>query len=268
MDLKKCKECNKEKPLNNFKSKEMYSKRKGSYIYYNPRCLNCEKLLRKKDYEENKEARIASTMKCYYKNHEKRKAYNNEYKKKNRDKMLDYYTEYYWNNRNHLLELANEYRMENKEYYNEFQKNRRLLFNSLPNTLTKDETKLIFDTFNNKCALTNSIEEVTIDHFIPVIWGHGGTYKGNVYPLTKSLNMSKGAANPFEWIKKEKIHNEIDFDSWNKLIKYLATENDMSIEDFKNYTYWCENNKRSADEFLGQGKSSAELYKETLSKSV
>lgn len=132
---------------------------------------------------------------------------------------------------------------------------------NLPVNMTEKQFERMIDRFDNKCALSESIN-VICEHFIPVSWGHGGTYEGNVYLLNESLNMSKRDKNPFEWIKDKKVRKKINIRSWNKLIKYLAAKNKLTVEEFKKYIYWCENNKRDAVAVKNDnGKTSLELWK-------
>ena len=105
------------------------------------------------------------------------------------------------------------------------------------------------------------------EHFIPVSWGHGGTYMGNVYLLQDSLNFSKSNQNPFEWIKRKEIKKEVDMKSWKKLINYLASRNNLSVDEFKEYVYWCERNKRTAEQVKKDGNiSSKKLWRKATSK--
>lgn len=78
-----------------------------------------------------------------------------------------------------------------------------------------------------------------MDHFIPVSSGYGGTYKGNVIPLTSTLNGSKHNRNPLEWFEKYGEMHNIDSDRWQYLIQYLATENHMSVSDYTKYVERC-----------------------------
>ncbi|WP_201763514.1 DHH family phosphoesterase [Chengkuizengella marina] len=77
----------------------------------------------------------------------------------------------------------------------------------------------IIERFSGQCALTNS-KKFTVDHFIPVSWGHGGLTIENVYPLDASLNSCKRHKNPFVWF--EANHDKINEERWNALVSYIA----------------------------------------------
>jgi hypothetical protein len=137
---------------------------------------------------------------------------------------------------------------------------------NLPTPMTEKQLERIFERFDNRCALTKSID-IACEHFIPVSWGHGGTYEGNIYLLNYSLNMSKGNLNPFEWIKKKDVKKKISMSRWDKLIKYLAGKNKFTVPEFKEFVYWCESHKRSAEEVMKDGnKTSLELWRESNDK--
>lgn len=134
---------------------------------------------------------------------------------------------------------------------------------NLPTPMTEKQLENMFDRFDNRCSLTKSMD-VVCEHFIPVSWGHGGTYEGNIYLLNFSLNLSKGNNNPFEWIKRKDVKSKISMSRWDKLIKYLAAKNKLTVPEFKEFVYWCENNKRTQDEVkLDGNKSSIELWKDS-----
>jgi hypothetical protein len=110
---------------------------------------------------------------------------------------------------------------------------------TLPDSLSVTEWREIREHFDNKCAISGS-ENIAIEHFIPLSWGHGGTILGNVYPLDSDLNLSKSDKNPFEWAAEQ----DIDLDAWKRLVAFLAVQNGLSVDDFKAFVYWCEDNKK------------------------
>lgn len=113
---------------------------------------------------------------------------------------------------------------------------------ALPNELTTEEWNAILESFGSKCVLTGKVENVEMEHFIPLSIGHGGTCKGNVYPMLKSLNGSKGNKNPLKWIQKQPHDLQIKFH--RVLLPYLAQQNGMDVKTFKKYVNWCFKNKR------------------------
>jgi hypothetical protein len=139
---------------------------------------------------------------------------------------------------------------------------------SLPCDCGPEQTERILLAFDHACALTHSAEHVTMDHFIPIEWGHGGTYPGNVYPLDQQLNKNKSNKNPFKWIKAVRRDRamrkgqHVDA-AWNQLVTYLATENGLSVNEFKEFVYWCEQNKRTLQQVKEDNRRSVELWKES-----
>ncbi|MFM1655405.1 exonuclease domain-containing protein [Brevibacillus sp. B_LB10_24] len=105
--------------------------------------------------------------------------------------------------------------------------------------------KLLMD-FDYSCALTGKKTNLSIDHFIPLGIGHGGTYIGNVYPLDKQLNGLKADQNPFEWIAS--VNDPGIIANWERLIDVLAAHNGLQTGEFINYVLWCFDNPRTREE--------------------
>ncbi|WP_162034927.1 hypothetical protein [Chengkuizengella sediminis] len=98
----------------------------------------------------------------------------------------------------------------------------------------------------------------TVDHFIPVSWGHGGLTIRNVYPLNASLNSCKRHKNPFVWFEENR--DKIDEERWNELIFYIAVQNDLMVEELREFTFWCEANKRSIKQVKADQRDSKERF--------
>lgn len=76
---------------------------------------------------------------------------------------------------------------------------------SLPTNINLKLWRRYLDVqFDGKCPLTGS-DKIHIDHFIPLSWGHGGTYIGNIIPLSDRFNLSKHAKIPLSGLKDEKL---------------------------------------------------------------
>lgn len=183
-----------------------------------------------------------------------------------KDCVKDNSAKWYKENKDRSLRSQKKWKSENRPRLREYgsirKKNNRTRDRYLRSDLTSTQWKSILRLFNYKCALTNS-EDIHAEHFIPLAWNHGGTYKGNIYPLDGMLNINKKDENPFEWIKRQ---DNIDQDKWNYLINYLSKLNGLSPSEFKEYIYWCENNKRTLEEVINDSnKTSVQLYKESLS---
>ncbi|MGD6849612.1 hypothetical protein [Rossellomorea aquimaris] len=119
---------------------------------------------------------------------------------------------------------------------------------SLNNTLTEEEEELTMRDFEGKCALSGKTEGIELDHFVPLRWteealelGIGGTTFKNTIPLHTDLNKSKSSENPFEWISKARDRHSIDDLLWSKAVDYIASKNDMTVEEYKNKVNECHN---------------------------
>lgn len=127
------------------------------------------------------------------------------------------------------------WRLNNKHREKVYQNNRKTKKLSLRNDLTHEQWQDVLSHFNQACALSCEGNDVTMDHFIPISIGKGGTYVGNVYPLSATLNFSKHNRNPFEWYMAYGALHEVDEAKWKQLLSYLAEENGMTEDDFKKY---------------------------------
>jgi hypothetical protein len=88
---------------------------------------------------------------------------------------------------------------------------------------------------------------------------------GNIYFLDDTLNFSKGNRNPFEWAEDEIARGNIKSERWNMVIEKFALVNGMKVDEFKEFVYWCEANKRTAKQIkLDGNKTSLELWFKSL----
>lgn len=131
----------------------------------------------------------------------------------------------------------------------------------LPRTLTTEQLNEVENYFDG-CALTQSKEANDLEHFIPLSTGHGGTTKGNCYPMTSTLNNSKRARNPFEWFEECKDMYGLDRSRFDNLVEYLAKQNDMTVAEYRDFVNWCFDNPRTVDDMRTDKRTSVELYRE------
>jgi transposase-like protein len=113
--------------------------------------------------------------------------------------------------------------------------------------------------FGWKCAFSKRVTDISMDHFIPVAIGHGGTYYENLIPLNRSINSSKNDANPFLWSRNNKEY----INSVNRVVEYLAIQNNLLVKEYKNFVNWCFDNKRTIDEARADPRHSIEIWRES-----
>ncbi|GGF87908.1 hypothetical protein GCM10010916_01550 [Paenibacillus abyssi] len=161
----------------------------------------------------------------------------------------------------------------NKERYARYSANRNALIKALPRY---DHRKATFDSyryFNYKCALTNTRGDLVDDHFIAIATGHGGTIRGNIIPLLSAINFSKNDADPFTWFETNRQRFELDDSRWNALISYLADQNGLTLDEYRQFVDWCYANQRSIDDIRADNErygyvvSSLELWREATGMS-
>ncbi|MCW1241904.1 hypothetical protein [Bacillus pretiosus] len=250
VEAKECTKCGEVKALSE------YHRRSGGVGNRRSDCKVCKNRTSKEYLQLNKDEINSKRRNLYKSDGSSVKERNNRYYRENRDIKLGKVKEHYFDNREEKLNYAREYRKQhageisekkrqyrkdNKELHKVLRHVRKARMRSLPSSLTSDQVLMLQ---SQGCFLTKCTEDLHLDHFIPLAWGHGGTIIENMIPLSASLNTSKKDANPFEWIKREDIRQQIDMKRWHETIEYLAKLNDMTAQEYEKYVYWCEENKR------------------------
>lgn len=115
--------------------------------------------------------------------------------------------------------------------------------NLIANLTQKSWRSILLDDFDSKCALTNNYgtedNPLVMGHLIPINWGHGGSYIANVFPIETSLNSSLRDFNPLTFIPRAANRLNINMDSFNYLIEYLAKLNGLSVQEYYQYVQCC-----------------------------
>lgn len=218
---KKCTKCDVWKPLSEFANAT-----KG----LGKRVAECNECRRK--YAELNKSRIKEYQAMYrIKNAQHLSARERKYKEINRDRVLK-------NKKMHYVK--------NKESYILRCELRRARKNKLPNTLTLTEKQRILLYFDG-CSLTGEKTNIHLDHTIPLTTGHGGTVYENIIPLRGDLNISKWNNNFFEWFDANKERFILPQERFDNLIDYLSEINGMSVQEYRDYVYWCHANPRNID---------------------
>lgn len=141
---------------------------------------------------------------------------------------------------------------------------RRAFLNELPHAMTAKQWNEVKSYFNNHCFLTGEVlseSNLSIEHVIPLCTGHGGHIVENVLPLDKSLNMSRQDKNIFEWFNTLGAREEMKR-CFDEAIGYLAFMNDMKVDEYKEYIYYCDTYRRTIDEVKADRRPSIEIFKE------
>jgi len=247
-EAKQCRDCKEIKKFEEMvKNKNMKSGRETL-------CLTCKAARARAYYKKNKDKVLASTKKWTSNNKEQVQQTSQKWYEKNKEKFKIYRKEYYLAHRKQEFQRMKLY-----------SKKRRTIQTHLHYDYSKAIEQDIYTFYHFSCALSGQTEDVQLEHFIPLSWGHGGTYKGNLYLLEKKLNVSKKDRNPFEWIKQKKIQNQIDLSKWNALIQRLASENGLTVEQFEAFVYWCEKHKRDIHQLKNdKHKTSLDIWKEKI----
>lgn len=159
--------------------------------------------------------------------------------------------------RGEIKEYQRKYRLENREKLNIHTIKRRTLKRNLPFDFTNEEKDVIFNKFDRRCALTGRVGDIQWDHVVPLATGHSGTTFGNMIPLVKELNESKRDVNIFEWFEASRQRFELSQEKFEELVEWLASANAVSVEDYRDYVYWCHANPQCLED-LEAGRESEE----------
>lgn len=157
---------------------------------------------------------------------------------------------------------ARKRQKENPERLKAWSHNRRAMEQELPHLLNEEEVKNILNDFSSACSITGEKTYIDMDHFIPLSWGHGGSYHGNIYPLSASLNRSKSDSHPNIWFEKSRLEYVLSINKWNRVVRYLASANGLNVEEYKSFVNWCYENQRTVDEVQQDQRPSIEIWRE------
>lgn len=173
---KTCNKCKVDKPISEFG--ELASSRDG----YKYRCDACVRehldvrVRYSKSYRENNSEKVAESSRVYRERN--RKKLNAASIRWNRDNIV------------RRRETQLEWHTSNPDKYSEYSNRRRA--RKLENGVYDVRQKFLRRLYTSPCILCGAMDGVTADHIIPI--ARGGTHsEGNLQPLCKSCNSSKGA---------------------------------------------------------------------------
>ena len=125
--------------------------------------------------------------------------------------------------------------------------NKRAIDVGLVGNVTKKQLTDVVGKFEGGCALTGS-DDFQFDHVIPIDTGRVGSVVENLIPLNSRLNSAKHARNIFDWFADNRERFGLSQRKFDELIEYLADINEMTVEEYRDYVYWCHDNPRTVDE--------------------
>lgn len=228
----RCKKCRNEgKKISNSKYKNNFIERKEK------QCKDCKTIKAIDEFPISKtcnDGHMNSCKVCHNK-------YNKQWRKNNQEHHNKYNKQWHKNNE----QYPKNWRESNKEKITTYRQKRRAKEKALLDNLTSYQWQQTLRHFDYKCPLTDDTN-IHLEHFIPVSLLHSGTVKGNCYPISASLNCSKSNSNPFLWILNQP--KDIQEKFYNELVPYLANLNNMSVAEFKAFTFWCFDNPRTIEE--------------------
>lgn len=215
-DCRQCSRCKEWFPS----TKDYFQKNKAVSDGFSSNCKSCdsERKRGKQNYnaeyqrqyhEQNKEKLNAKSRDRRKSNPEKEKEKSKNYYLKNKEIVIAKHREK-WHNDPEYRQKQNEW----KNQYRKTDKGRQISKNAkhrrkarergLEYSLTFEQWENIKSYFNFKCAYCGCEEELTRDHFIPLV--NGGEFSiNNIIPACMHCNDSKGSKDFFEWYPKYKL---------------------------------------------------------------
>jgi len=202
MNTKTCTKCQTEKSVDLFyKDRDRYASS----------CKQCQLTQRKQYYIDNK-ATVKVKRAAYQKAHQAEQyEHLKKWRKNNPEKVREAGRRQYAGNIKHHLAVKKEWRLANPEAVKAILEKHRL--NHLPKMAEKSHKrraklrgngvfqvteKELIRLYASPCAHCGTMENVTIDHIIPV--ARGGRHSiGNLQPLCLTCNSSKNAKTMAEW---------------------------------------------------------------------
>lgn len=250
---KTCTTCQVEKDL------DLFANEKGGKYGRSSKCKECKKEYARQYRERNPEKHRASLRNSYQKYRDERREAASEAYQRDAEDIKERQRAYYQRTKTYWQEYNKKYRSENKEVMVAMAAKRRARKKALPDNLTADETRQILTRFNDTCSLSDDVV-IHLDHFIPISTGHAGTIKENMVPLSEILNRSKRARNPFEWAETLTPEQRSNF---NEVVEYLAEINGLTVTKYREFVFWCFENKRDVSEINESNRDSLALWKRT-----
>lgn len=246
---KQCTTCKVVKSLDSFTKCSSKGSAGGRYS----KCRDCVKIRTELNKDKHKE---------YYKeycdqNKEKEAQRKARYYRANKERIQKRHSEWAKENPERVSKIQKRYRQNNPEKIYEKTKRRQELLKALYSNWSASLKRECESDFNYKCVISED-PNYEQDHFIAISTGHGGTYKGNIILLSGYINNKKSDNNPFEWIKTRSNHEQLNFE---KLVSKLAILNNLSVEDFKSFVYWCYGNPRTIEEVKRDERKSIDIWR-------
>lgn len=185
-----------------------------------------------------------------------------------RESNQEHVRKYLKANSEYISEYKRKYRESNPRLFRASDHRRRSLKRILLSEWTVEHEEQILSKFNVSCALTQSLEDIHIDHAIPLAWGHGGSYVGNMIPLSAALNLSKNDAHLYVWFETNRQRFNLDRARFNVMTAIIAEQNGLTSEEYRAYYDWCYANQRTINDICADNEryryvvSSLELWRE------
>jgi hypothetical protein len=232
---KVCRKCNETKDVDD------YAKKKSGLGGSISECRLCKSETNRIWRESNKELITG----YYYNNIESERERSRNYRRDNKERVRETNQKWYETTRGRQLELKRNWQRNNPDKVTLSKQRRRARKVELPDDFTPEQVTATALYFKG-CALTGD-SNVHFDHLIPLATGHGGTTYGNMIPLRADLNLSKQNANIFEWFNANKERFNLQQEKFDLLIAWLSAANEMSVDEYKDYVYYCHANPRDVE---------------------
>lgn len=186
-------------------------------------------------HEDNKEHVIEYRRNYYLANKETILYKNAIYRNDNKEEMAVLKHLWYLRNVESEKEKTKEWARNNPDKVAATQQRYRARLRGYADTLTAEELKGINERFGYSCALSGRTGDLTLDHVVPLSVSDVGTVRGNILPLTRTLNSSKNNRDLFEWYSTFGEVYGLSGVKFNEAVSFIAKENGMSVKEYETY---------------------------------
>jgi 5-methylcytosine-specific restriction endonuclease McrA len=182
-----------------------------------PYCKSCSSKYKKEYAQKNREQINDYARSRYQKNKDAYSLANKKYTDKNKEKIYKKTLEWRMLNQNKVSQYKKKYQKNNPTVSKDSVNRRRARkLNAETFKISKREIKAILKSECRKCG---SLTNIQIDHIIPL--SRGGRHSvGNLQPLCRSCNASKGSKLWIEFI----LENKKIYTPQNKLSESFRTQ--------------------------------------------
>ncbi|WP_338786260.1 hypothetical protein [Metabacillus sp. FJAT-53654] len=147
--------------------------------------------------------------------------------------------------------LQSKYVQETKDKRTVYKQRERARKLNLPDSFTEEEYLELKSFAAGKCMISGKEVELEIDHFQALSKGWLGSTKGNMILVSEEVNQAKRTMSLFEFLQSPRSKGLVDKEQLQRTLEYLAQANGMSMNEYIQFLYDCEEFAERNKQFWG-----------------